>query len=83
MNSEPVAETSTDREEPLSWAARFYRTVSVSPIWVGIGIVVGLLALFLAIAWAFGGLAIVRAGDLGLWEYREARFGILVALPAG
>jgi hypothetical protein len=50
---------------------------------VGFGIVVGLLALFLAVAWAFGGLAILRTGDLGLWEYREARFGILVALLAG
>ena len=83
MTNEPVAETSVDHEEPSSWTERFHRTAPVSPIWVGVGIVVGLLALFLVIAWAFGGLAIVRAGDLGLWEYREARFGILVALLAG
>jgi hypothetical protein len=78
-----VAQTSVDHEDPLSWTERFYQTVPVSPVWVGLGIVVALLAVFLAIAWAFGGLAIVRAGDLGLWEYREARLGILVALLAG
>ena len=79
----PFARESVDNEEPLSWIERFYQTVPVSPIWVGLGIVGALLALFLAIAWVFGGLAIVRAGDQGLWEYREARFGILVALLAG
>ena len=78
-----MADTSVDQEGPLTWTERFYRDVPVSPIWVGFGIVVFLLALFLAIAWAFGGLAIVRAGDMELWEYREARFGILVALLAG
>ena len=83
MTEKSLAETSVDQEGPLSWTERFYRDVPVSPIWVGFGIVVFLLALFLAIAWAFGGLAIVRAGDMELWEYREARFGILVALLAG
>ena len=83
MTEKPLADTSVDYEGPLSWTERFYRAVPVSPIWVGLGIVVGLLALFLAIAWAFGGLDTVRAGKAGLWEYREARFGILVALLAG
>jgi hypothetical protein len=62
---------------------RLYEKAPVAPIWVGLGIVLGLLALFLAVAWVFGGLAILRTGELGLWEYREARFGILVALLAG
>jgi hypothetical protein len=79
----PLARESVDHEDPLSRTERFYQKVSVSPIWVGLGIVAGLLALFLAIAWAFGGLTIVRSGDLGLWEYREVRFGILVAVLAG
>jgi hypothetical protein len=83
MTEKPLADTSADRDAPLSWVERFYRAVPVSPIWVGLGIVVGFLAVFLAIAWAFGGLAIVRTGDLGLWEYREARVAILVALLAG
>jgi hypothetical protein len=83
MTKKPVAQKSVDHEGPLSWTERFYRAVPVSPIWVGVGIVVGLLALFLAIAWAFGGLATVQAGDQALWEYREARLGILVALLAG
>ena len=83
MTRMPFARESVDSEEPLSWIERFYQTVPVSPIWVGLGIVGALLALFLAIAWVFGGLDIVRAGDLGLWEYREARLGILVALLAG
>jgi hypothetical protein len=83
MTEKPLADNSADRDAPLSWTERFYRAVPVSPIWVGLGIVVGLLALFLVIAWAFGGLAILRAGDLELCEYREARFGILVALLAG
>ena len=79
MTRMPFARESVDNEEPLSWIERFYQTVPVSPIWVGLGIVGALLALFLAVAWAFGGLDIVRAGDMELWEYREARFGILVA----
>lgn len=83
MRKQPLADTSANRNAPLWWTERFYRAVPVSPIWVGFGIVVGLLALFLVIAWAFGGLAIVRTGELGLWEYREARLAILVALLAG
>ena len=83
MAKKPVAHSDTDHEGPLSWTERFYGAAPVSPIWVGVGIAVGLLALLLAIAWAFGGLAIIRAGDLGLWEYRQARVAILVALLAG
>jgi hypothetical protein len=83
MTKKPVAQKSVVREGPLAWTERFYRAVPVAPIWVGLGIAVGLLALFLAIAWAFGGLATVRAGDLELWEYREARFAILAALLVG
>ena len=83
MTKMPFARESVDNEDPLSWTERFYQTIPVSPIWVGVGIVGALLVLFLAIAWVFGGLAIVREADQGLWEYREVRFGILVALLAG
>ena len=78
-----MTQTKVDHEAPLSWSERFYQKVPVAPVWVGVGIVVGLLIVFLAISWAFGGIATVRAGEAGLWEYREARLGILVALLAG
>jgi hypothetical protein len=83
MTKKSLADASADRIGVLSWTERSYRSVPVSPIWVGLGIVVGLLVVFLATSWAFGGIATVRAGEAGLWEYREARLAILVALLAG
>jgi hypothetical protein len=50
MTKESLAAESADRIGVLSWTERFYRSVPVSPIWVGLGIVVGLLVVLLAIA---------------------------------
>jgi hypothetical protein len=83
MAKKPLADRNADRDAPLSWTERFYQAAPISPAWVGLGILAGLLLLFLVIAWAFGGIATVRAGEMGLWEYREARLAILVALLAG
>jgi len=83
MTKKPLADTSADRNASVWWTERLYRAVPVSPIWVGCGIAVGLLVLFVAIERVFGGIATVRAGEAGLWEYREARLAILVALLAG
>ena len=49
MTEKTRADRKTDQDAPPSWTERFYRTVPVSPVWVGVGIVVGLLAVFLAI----------------------------------
>jgi hypothetical protein len=83
MAEVPQDQTEPAPEAPHSWTGRLYQTVPISPIWMGVGIVVGLLLVFVAIAWAFGGIAIVRAGEEGLWKYREARLAVLVALLAG
>lgn len=62
---------------------RLPRGSAPAPAWAGAGIALGLLALFIAVAWASGGLATVRAGQSGLWEYREIRMALLVAFLAG
>lgn len=83
MADQGQASTSLDRRHPVLGLERLYGSLPLAPIWVGLGIALGLLVVFLAIAWAFGGIATLQAGEEGIWEYREARFGILVALLAG
>ncbi len=78
-----MSETKVEWPDAIRWTDRLYQGVPVAPVWVGFTITAGLLAVFLAIAWAFGGLATVQAGELRFWEYREARFSILVALLVG
>ncbi len=66
-----------------AWSARLYQSVPLAPVWLSVGIALGLLGLFLILAWAFGGLDIFRAGDQALWEYREVRIAFLVASLVG
>ena len=57
--------------------------IPLAPVWVGAAITAGLIGVFLANAWVFGGLAVFLASDTGLLGYREVRLAILVALLAG
>ncbi len=69
MADQGQASKSLDRRPPL-WTGAALRKAPVAPIWVGLGIVRGSPgSVLLAIAWAFGGLAIRssrRAGTLGV-----------------
>ena len=78
-----MAHANVQHGGPSGWTERFYESVPVAPLWVGVGIAAGLLTLFLLLAWAFGGLAIFQARDAGLWDYREVRIALLVASLAG
>jgi hypothetical protein len=60
-----------------------YQRLPLAPVWVGVAITAGLIGVFLANAWAFGGLAVFLSGDAGLLDYREVRVAFLVALMAG
>ena len=78
-----MAHANVQHGGPSGWTERFYESVPVAPLWVGVGIAAGLLTLFLLLAWAFGGLAIFQARDANLWDYREVRIALLVASLAG
>lgn len=66
-----------------AWRSRLYQSTPLAPIWLGVGIALGLLAVFGVLAWSFGGLAVFRASDETLWAYREVRLASLVALLVG
>jgi len=83
VTEKTLASTDTEQGAPPSWIERAYQSAPVAPVWFGVGIAVGLLVALLAIAWAVGGLAKVEAGEAGLWEHRETRIAIVVALLAG
>lgn len=66
-----------------AWSARLYQSVPLAPVWLSLGIALGLLGVFGLLAWAFGGLDVFWAGDEALWEYREVRIAFLVASLVG
>jgi len=78
-----VTEAEVRQPNPVPWVERVYTMLPMAPVWVGVGIASVLLAFFIWAAWAFGGLETVQAGEAELWEYREVRIALVVALLAG
>jgi hypothetical protein len=73
-----VTHTHVEDRAAAAWSDRLFERVPVAPIWVGLGLAVGLLALFVFLAWASGGLAQFMGGDESLLEARDARIGVTI-----
>ncbi|UCE86201.1 MAG: hypothetical protein JSU66_00175 [Deltaproteobacteria bacterium] len=66
-----------------SWLDRFFDRIPVAPVWVGAGLSLALIGLFLALVTATGDLARFLEGQEAWWEARDGRLGVLLALLAG
>ncbi|MCP4005771.1 MAG: hypothetical protein GY725_16395 [bacterium] len=60
-----------------------FSRAGIGSVWTGALIAALMLGIFATIAWIQGSLDMFLNGEAGLWEYREARIGILVAVLAG
>jgi hypothetical protein len=61
-----------------AWSDRLFERAPVAPIWVGLGLAAGLLALFVLLAWVSGGLAQFMEAEESLLELRDARIGVMI-----
>ena len=73
-----AAHTSATR---AAWSDRLFAASPVAPIWVGAGIGVGLLALFVLLCAKLGRLSSVLAGDVGALEGSALAPGLRGASP--
>jgi hypothetical protein len=80
---EPVARANVDFRGTVPWTERVYETAPIAPFWLGVGVAVGLLLVFLALTWVSGELAAFLSSNVGLWESRDVRIAFLVASMAG
>jgi len=77
-----VAETAGSNPTDASWSDRLFDALPVAPVWVGAGIAIGLLTLFVLLSATLGGLSDFLAGDTSFWDQREARLGVLLVILA-
>jgi uncharacterized membrane protein YedE/YeeE len=75
-----VSEAAIEERPHASWTDRLFERVPVAPVWVGIATALALLVLFLAVAWASGGIAQFLAQKEGFLRVRDARMGLFVVL---
>jgi hypothetical protein len=75
-----VAGTDVD----LTWNDRVFGSIPIEPARIGIAMAVGLVALYVAVMYWLGYVeqARAQAPEQHLWEMRDARFGLLLALLA-
>ncbi len=67
----------------MLWNDRVFAAVPVAPVWLGLTLALFLLVLFLALMWLTGLLTEFMASDIGLWESRDARMGVMLVLFVG
>jgi hypothetical protein len=77
-----VAETAGTNPTGVSWSDRLFDAIPVAPAWIGAGIAIGLLALFVLLSAAFGGLSDFLAGHKSFWEQRDARLSVVLVILA-
>jgi hypothetical protein len=77
-----VAEAANGDTISDSWSDRLFDALPVAPVWIGVGIAIALLASFVLLSAAFGGLSEFLAGDESFWEERDARLGVVLLILA-
>jgi len=77
-----VAETSGTNPTGASWSDRLFDALPVAPIWVGAGIAIGLLALFVLLSATLGDLSDLRVSDTPFWKQRDARLSVVLVILA-
>ena len=77
-----MAKTAGRSPTSASWSDRLFDTLPVAPVWVGTGIAIALLTLFLLLSAGFGRLSDFLARDAPLWDQRDARLGVVLAILA-
>jgi hypothetical protein len=77
-----MAESSGAHPTHSFWSDRLFDAIPVAPIWVGAGIALGLLGLFLLLSACFGQLAELLSGQTSFWQQRDLRLGVVLLILA-
>lgn len=77
-----VAATAGSKQTGVSWSDRLFDALPVAPIWVGVGIAVALLGLFLLLSAILGSLELFLARDSSIWVQRDVRLGVVIGVLA-
>src|SRR5262245_29241501 len=77
-----MAESSGTHPTGAFWSDRLFDAIPVAPIWVGAGIALGLLGLFLLLSACFGQLAELLSGSTSFWQQRDLRLGVVLLILA-
>jgi hypothetical protein len=70
----------TPRSAP--WSERIFDALPLAPIWVGAGLALALLALFVLLSASFGGFSELLTGGASFWALRDARLGVVLIVLA-
>ncbi len=65
------------RSDVLPWTVRVYESARVSPTWIGLGITVAWLVLYLGVAWTTGWIEAGRIGGEPFLRSRDLWFNVL------
>jgi hypothetical protein len=77
-----VAEAARTTPTGATWSDRLFEAIPVAPIWIGVGIALALLALFVLLSAAVGDLSGFLRAKASFWDLRDARLGVLIGVLA-
>jgi len=72
-----VAATASSKQTGVTWSDRLFDALPFAPIWIGAGIALALLVLFLLLSAILGSLEQFLARDSSIWLQRDVRLGVV------